>query len=108
MATTATQLSLENQLLDRFKFSGFDPENLSDLLTILVSLRNKYGLQPVGITAQGQPQPDKLAVRYLVEGTALSKLQNILLDTPRLSCFCAVPHGLPQPSKFEVTITLGG
>jgi len=108
MATVATQLSLENQLHERFRYSGLDRENLSDLINIAVSLRNKYGISPVGAVAQGAPVPDRIVVRYVIEGATLNKLANILLDTPRLSCFAAVPHGMPHPGKFEISITLGG
>lgn len=108
MATMATQLSLENQLHERFRYSGLDPENLSDLINIAVSLRNKYGISPVGVAAEGTPVRDRIVVRYLIESNTLNKLSNILLDTPRLSVFEAVPHGMPHPGKFEVSITLGG
>ena len=108
MATPATQLSLEQQLLERLRFSGIDPENLSDLVSIAVSLRNKYGLSPVGISALGAPIPDRIVTRYLIEGITVNKLSNILLDTPRLGEVTNRPHGLPLTNKFEVSITLGG
>jgi hypothetical protein len=41
MATPATQFSLEHHLLDRLKYSGIEKENLADLISIVVSLRNK-------------------------------------------------------------------
>jgi len=108
MATVATQLSLENQLHERFRYSGLDPENLSDLINIAVSLRNKYGISPVAAIAEGSPVPNRIVLRYLIEGITLNKLSNILLDTPRLTALEAVPHGMPHPGKFEVSITLGG
>ena len=46
MATPATLFSLEHHLLDRLKFSGVEKENLADLVSIVVSLRNKYGITP--------------------------------------------------------------
>jgi hypothetical protein len=108
MATPATQLSLEHQLLERLRFSGMDRDNLADLVTIAVGLRNKYGFSPVGVTAVGTPVPDRIVIRYLIEGIIVSKLSNILLDTPRLATVNIRPHGLPLVSKFEVSITLGG
>src|SRR5262245_29100420 len=108
MATVATQLSLESQLHERFRYSGIDRENLSDLVNIAVSLRNKYGITPVAAVAQGSPMPDRIVIRYLIEGTTLNKLANILLDTPRLTALQAMPHGMPHLAKFEVSITLGG
>jgi len=108
MATPATQFSLEHHLIDRLRYSGMDSENLADLVNIVVSLRNKYGMLPAGISAHGVPVPDRVIVRYLVEPLALNKITNVLLDTPRLASLTAKPHGLPQTSKFEVDIILGG
>jgi hypothetical protein len=107
MATPATQFSLEHHLLDRLKFSGVEKENLADLVSIVVSLRNKYGITPVAISPRGMPVPDSVVVRYLIEPLTLNKLANILLDTPRLGGLTVLPHGLPQPTKFEVNITIG-
>jgi hypothetical protein len=108
MATPATQFSLEHHLLDRLKFSGIEKENLADLVSIVMSLRNKYGITPVVVSPRGMPVPDSVVARYVLEPTTLNKLPNILLDTPRLSSLTALPHGLPQPAKFEVNITIGG
>ena len=108
MATPATQFSLEHHLLERLKFSGIEKENLADLISIAVSLRNKYGITPVAVSPRGMPVPDSVIARYILEPSNLNKLTNILLDTPQLSGLTALPHGFPQPAKFEVNITIGG
>jgi hypothetical protein len=108
MATPAPQFSLDHHLLERLKFSGIEKENLADLVSIVVSLRNKYGITPVGVSQRGMPVPDSVVARYLIEPLTLNKLTNILLDTPRLSSLTVLPHGLPQPARYEVNITIGG
>jgi hypothetical protein len=52
--------------------------------------------------------PDSVVARFILEPINLNKLTNILLDTPRLSSLTTLPHGFPQPTKFEINITIGG
>jgi hypothetical protein len=108
MATPAREFSLDRHLLDRLKFSGIDPENLTDLVGIVVSLKNKYGIVPYATEAAGQPIPDAVTARYLLESLTLNKLLNVLLDTPRLHHVTIFPRGIPKSTQFEVNITLGG
>jgi hypothetical protein len=63
MATAGREISLDHHLQERLKFSGMDHENLADLASIIVSLKNKYGLTPFAAAAEGHPVPDALAVR---------------------------------------------
>jgi hypothetical protein len=108
MAVPIRQFSLDHDLLQRMKFSGLDKDNLTDLVSIVVSLKNKYGITPFSATPKGHPVSDGLTVRYLMEGTTLNKMMNILLDTPRLSMITVLPRGIPNPVQFEVNISLGG
>jgi hypothetical protein len=108
MVAPATQYSLDHHLFERMKFSGLDKENLTDLISIVVSLKNKYGIVPFAASPKGHPVPDGLTVRYLLEGTSLHKVVNILLDTPRLNSCIALPRGIPSASQFDVSISLGG
>jgi hypothetical protein len=102
------QFSLDHHLLERMRFSGLDKENLNDLISIVVSLKNKYGITPFAATPKGHPVPDGITVRYIMEGTTLNKMMNILLDTPRLAVISVLPRGIPNPMHFEVNIGLGG
>jgi hypothetical protein len=108
MASPAQEFALDRQLMERLKFSGIAPENLADLVSIIVSLKNKYGIVPFAATAEGQPVPDKLTARYTLESITLNKVMNVLLDTPRLDKVTILPRGIPKTTQFEVNITLGG
>ena len=108
MATPAREYSLDHYLLEHMKYGGIDRENLADLVSIVVSLKNKYGISPFAALPHGTPVPDGLTVRYQIESTTLSKLTNIIHDTPRLSAITVIPRGIPAAAQFEVRITLGG
>ncbi len=107
MATPSREYSLEHYLLERMKYCGIDRDNLADLASIVVSLRNKYGITPFAALPHGAPVPDGLTVCYQIESTTLNKLTNIIHDTPRLNSLTVVPRGIPA-AQFEVQITLGG
>jgi hypothetical protein len=108
MATTAREYSLDYYLLERMRFSGVEKENLADIVSIVASLKNKYGIVPFAVTPQGQPVPNCLTVRYLIESLSLNKVMNVLLDTPRLQMVSILPRGIPRSTQFEVHVTLGG
>ena len=108
MASPAQQFALDRQLMERLKFSGIAPDNLADLVSIIVSLKNKYGIVPFAAAAEGRPVPDKLTARYTLESITLNKVMNVLLDTPRLDKVTILPRGIPKTTQFEVNITLGG
>lgn len=108
MATPAREYSLEYYLLEHMKYGGIDRENLADLVSIVVSLKNKYGITPFAALPHGTPVPVGLTVRYQVESIMLPKLINIIYDTPRLNSLTVVPRGIPAAAQFEVRITLGG
>jgi hypothetical protein len=74
MATVAREFSLDYYLLDRLKFSGLDKENLADLVSIVVSLKNKYGIVPYAIAPHGDPVPNAIAASHLIESITLNKL----------------------------------
>jgi hypothetical protein len=107
MAVPIRQLALDYHLLERMKYSGLDKENLNDLISIVVSLKNKYGIAPFAAGPKGYPIPDGLTARYILEGSTLNKLMNILLDTPRLNMITVLPRGIPNTTQFEVNISLG-
>ena len=94
--------------MERMKFSGIDRDNLADLVSIVVSLKNKYGIVPLAAVAQGYPVPNALTVSHVIESIALNKIFNILLDIPRLSAITISPLGFPKSAQFDVGITLGG
>ncbi|MGB7282823.1 MAG: hypothetical protein WBE13_11210 [Candidatus Acidiferrum sp.] len=108
MATTVREFSLDYYLFDRMRFSGIEKENLEDLVSIVASLKNKYGIAPYAVTALGQPAPNGLVARYLIESITLNKMMNVLLDTPRLQTVSILPRGIPKSNQFEVHVTLGG
>jgi hypothetical protein len=108
MATPAREYSLEHYLLEHMKYCGIDRENLADLVSIVVSLKNKYGFTPFAALPHGAPVPDGLTVSYHIESITLNKLTNIIHDTPRLNSLTVVPRGIPAAAQFEVHITLGG
>jgi hypothetical protein len=107
MVTAVREFSLEHHLVERLRHSGMERENLSDLISILTSLKNKYGLQPLTVTAAGAPVPTLLVARYMLQSTMLNKLMNLLLDTPRLVELAVRPCGYPRPTQFELALTLG-
>ncbi len=108
MATTVREYSLDYYLFERLRFSGIEKENLEDLVGILASLKNKYGIAPFAAVAEGQPVANGITARYLVESITLNKVMNVLLDTPRLQKVSVLPRGIPKSSQFEVQVTLGG
>jgi len=108
MATAAREYSLDHHLLERMKFSGVEHENLADLISIVVSLKNKYGLMPFTAHAEGEPVPNALVVGYIMDTLSLNKIMNILVDTPRLLTLTLSPRGIPKSGQYEVTVTLGG
>jgi len=107
MVTAVREFTLEHHLLERLRFSGMDRENLSDLISILASLKNKYGIQPLTVTTTGTPVTTQLVARYMLQSMMLNKLMNLLLDTPRLVELSVRPCGYPRPTQFELTIAIG-
>lgn len=100
--------SLDQQMLERLKYSGIDKDNLSDLVGLFVSLKNKYGLMPISMVAESHPVPNAVTARYIVDFVSLSKLMGILVDTPRLNCVIIHPRGVIKAAQYELAITLGG
>ncbi|HWZ99047.1 MAG TPA: hypothetical protein VN025_14910 [Candidatus Dormibacteraeota bacterium] len=107
MVTAVREFSLEHHLLDRLRHCGMERENLSDLISIIASLKNKYGIQPFTVSAFGGTVPTALTARYMLQSTMLNKLMNLLLDTPRLAEMAVRPYGYPRPTQFELILTLG-
>lgn len=107
MVSPAREYSLEQHLLERLKFSGMQKENLTDLVNIVTSLKNKYSIVPFAVAVQGEPVPNALTPRYLMDTLLLNKLMNLLLDTPRLASVLVVPHGFPKATQVELNVTLG-
>ena len=108
MATPARMFSLDHHLLERMRYSGIEKENLADLVSILVSLKNKYGIVPFNATAVGLPMPNAISAGYQMDSLMMNKLMNVLCDTPRLAAMNIVPRGIPKAGQFEVTVTIGG
>lgn len=108
MATTAREFSLDYYLLDRLRFSGIQQQNLDDLVSIVSSLKNKYGLLPYAVAAEGQPTPNALTTFYVIDSLMLSKVNSVLLDTPRLHSVTILPRGIPKSGQYELQVTLGG
>jgi hypothetical protein len=107
MVSPAREYSLEQQLLERLKFSGMQKENLTDLVNIITSLKNKYSIVPFAVAVHGEPVPNALTACYLMDRLLLNKLMNLLLDTPRLASVLVVPHGFPEATQFELKVTVG-
>jgi hypothetical protein len=95
-------------MLEHLRYSGIDQANLSDLVGIIISLKNKYGLMPFAMTGESNPVPNAVTARYTVDSIALNKLANILLDTPRLNRITIYRRGILKSNEFELAITLGG
>jgi hypothetical protein len=103
MASPAQELTLDRRLLEPLKFSGITPENLADLVSIIVSFKNKYGILPFATAAEGQPVPDKRTACYVLESITLNKVRNVLLDTPRLSKVTLCRAEFPSPRNSRST-----
>jgi hypothetical protein len=108
MGTTVREYSLDYYLFDRMKYCGIERENLEDLVSIVASIKNKYGIAPFAVNPIGHPVPNGLTARYVVETIALNKIMNVLLDIPRLTQVSISPRGIPRSNQFDVDITLGG
>jgi hypothetical protein len=108
MATPGREYSLDHHLMERMKFSGMERQNLTDLISIIVSLKNKYGIVPLAAAAAGYPVPNALTVSYVMESLALNKIISVLLDIPRLNAITILPLGVPKSAQFDVDIPLGG
>ena len=108
MATAGREYSLDHHLLEHMKFSGIEQANLVDLVSIIVSLKNKYGIVPHAAAAEGYPIRNALIVSYVMESITLNKVINILLDIPRFHGLTIVPRGIPKTAQFDVDITIGG
>jgi hypothetical protein len=107
MATVPVrEYSVDYYLLEKLRFSGLDRENLADLVSIISSVKNKYGIAPYAAHAEGSRTPGGLTAHYLVDSTALHKLTNVLLDTPRLEKLSILPRGIPKSTQFELCLTL--
>ena len=107
MVTAVREFSLDQHLFERLRFCGMERENLGDLISIITSLKNKYGIQPFTVSASGSPVPTAIVARYTFQSTMLNKLMNLLLDTPRLAEISVRPYGYPRPTQFELILTLG-
>ncbi len=107
MVTAVREFSFDQHLLDRLRYCGMERENLADLVSIIASLKNKYGIQPFIVSAVGRPIPTALLARYNLQATMLNKLMNLLLDTPRLAELAVRPYGYPRATQFELQLTLG-
>ncbi|HLK05540.1 MAG TPA: hypothetical protein VKT53_13955 [Candidatus Acidoferrum sp.] len=107
MVTAVREFSFDQHLLDRLRYCGMERENLADLVSIVASLKNKYGIQPFTVSAVGSPIPTALLARYNLQATMLNKLMNLLLDTPRLAELAVRPYGYPRATQFELQLTLG-
>jgi hypothetical protein len=107
MASTRREYSINHHLFEHMKFSGIERDNLNDLITIVVSLKNKYGIVPLAATGQGYPVPNALMVSYALESIALNKIINVLMGIPRHSSITITPLGIPKSSQIDVDITLG-
>ena len=108
MSAPAREYSLDHHLLERFRFSGIERENLADLVSIVVGFKNKYGIVPFAASALGSPLPSAIVVHYFMDSITLHKTIKILLETPRLHSLTVTPLGIPRTAEFEIAITLGG
>ena len=109
MATPVREYtSLDTQMLDHLRYSGIDAHNLADLVSLFVSIKNKYGLIPFAMDAESNPVPNAVTARYILDSITMNKVVNVLLDTPRLRCVTILPRGLVRSSQYELAVTLGG
>lgn len=75
---------------------------------LFLSFKNRYGLLPFVFEAEGNPVPNALTVRYLIDLIMLGKIMNGLLDVPRLKRVTIIPRGVPKTNQYELAATLGG
>jgi hypothetical protein len=110
MATSVRQYStsIDLQMLEHLKYSGLEPQNLSDLVSLFVSLKNKYGIVPFAMAAESNPIPNAVTARYIVDSLTLNKIAGVLFDTSRLHRVTICPHGLSKSGQYELAVTLGG
>lgn len=107
MATVPVrEYSLDYYLLEKLRFSGLEKDNLADLVSIVSSLKNKYGIAPHAVEAVGLPVPNGLILRYVVDSITLHKLRNVLFDTPRLERVSISPRGIPRSMQYDLEVTI--
>ena len=90
MVSPAREYSLEQHLLECVKFSRIQKENLTDLVHIVTSLKNKYSIVPFVVAVQGEPVRNALAARYLMD----TLLRNQLMEP-------AARHASPAQRAIE-------
>jgi hypothetical protein len=100
--------SLDQQMLEHLRYSGIDQENLSDLVGLFFSLKNKYGIVPFAVVAENLPVPNAVTARYILDSLTLNKITNVLLDTPRLNRITIHHRGIVKSGQYEIAVTLGG
>jgi hypothetical protein len=71
-------------------------ENLNDLAGIVVGAKFKHSITANAVNVQGQPAPNALTARYLMDPLLLNKMMSLPFDTPRLASAFVVPRGFPQ------------
>ena len=76
MASPGREYPLDHHLIEHLKFSGLERDNLNDLITIVVSLKSKYGIVPLAAAAQGNPLSNALTVNYVMESGIYRLEQN--------------------------------
>jgi len=100
--------SVDQHMMEHLKYSGVERENLTDIIGLFVSLKNKYGLMPFDMAAEGLPVPNAVTARYVVDSLTLKKVTVVLFDTPRLNRVTIHPRGIIRTGEYELAITLGG
>jgi hypothetical protein len=108
MATPACEYSLDCQLLERMKFSGIKHRNLADLVSIVVSLKNKYGIGPHAAAADGYLIRNALTLSCL---NGIHHAKQSHQHPARHSATTRLNHLAPAATKtaqFNVDTTLGG
>ena len=109
MATPGREYSLDYHLLESMKFSGIEQGNLADLVSIVVSLKNKYGIVPARRRRRRPPHSQRLNRSATCWNPSRSTRSSTSCSTFRVSTpVTIVPRGIPKSSQFDVDITLGG
>jgi hypothetical protein len=99
---------VDQLMLEHLRYSGIERDNLTDLIGLFVSFKNKYGLVPFAMAAESLPIPNAVTARYIVDSLTMHKITNVLLDMPRLNRITVHPRGIIKGGQYEVAVTLGG
>lgn len=99
--------AFEKELLKVLKFSGLKAEQLQELVSAVVAVK-EIGLQGITVFPKGIPAVDRLGVRTVLTGAQLEAfMKNRVINMPRVGAVSVFPYGIPNPEIFSLEFEVG-